>query len=43
MLEQGLSSEKGDDHRDNPHEEQVFSRYIEAAFLFTLRSLQVDF
>jgi hypothetical protein len=38
MLQQGLSSGTRDDHRDNPREEQVFPRYFEATFLFTLRS-----
>ena len=34
---------QGDDHRDNPRQERVFPRYIEAIFLFTLRFVQVDF
>lgn len=42
-LAASLSSETGDDHRDNPRQKQVFPLYIGAIFLFILRFLQVDF
>lgn len=43
FLQQCLSSETREDHRDNPRQEQVFPLYIAAIFLFILRVLQVDF